>query len=156
MSKYEILSTLLSLLAIFVSTVSLARTRNLAREQLELEKVTAELSRLQIENIEQEKADKTRPKFSVTLSKLGKSYYFYITNTGQGTAYDVNFELVNCEDSPLTGDALKKLPHPEMRPSSRVKLVAAIHMQSPSKYQAKVTWKDFQHKSHDETYWLTL
>ncbi|WP_220721339.1 hypothetical protein [Agarivorans litoreus] len=156
MSKYEIISTLVSLLAIVVSSVSLVRTRKLAKEQLELERVTAELSRLQIEGIEQEKAEKIKPKFNVTLSKLGKSYYFYITNTGQGTAYDVNFELVDCEDSPLTSDVPEKFPHPEMKPNSRVKLIAAIHMQSPLKYQAKVTWKDSEKENHDETFWLTL
>ncbi len=156
MSKYEIISTLVSVLAIIVSTISLVRTRKLAKEQLELERVTAELSRLQIEGIEQEKAEKTKPNFNVTLSKLGKSYYFYITNTGQGTAYNVNFELVDCEDSPLTSDVSEKFPHPEMKLNSRVKLIAAIHMQSPLKYQAKVTWQDAERKNHDEIFWLTL
>jgi hypothetical protein len=42
-SKYEIISTLVSLLAIVVSSVCLIRTRKLAKEQLELERVTAEL-----------------------------------------------------------------------------------------------------------------
>lgn len=156
MSKYEIISTLVSVLAIVVSTISLVRTRKLAQEQLELEKVTAELSKLQIEGIEREKAEKTKPKFNVTLSKLGKNYYFYITNTGQGAAYNVNFELVDCEDSPLVGDLSEKFPHPEMKPNSRVKLIAAIHMQSPLKYQAKVSWHDSEQQVHDETFWLTL
>jgi len=155
-SKYEIISTLVSVLAIIVSTISLVRTRKLAKEQLELEKVTAELSRLQIEGIEQDKAEKTKPKFNVTLSKLGKSYYFYISNTGQGTAYNVNFELVDCEDSPLTSDASEKFPHPEMKSNSRVKLFAAIDMQSPLKYQAKVMWQDAEQENHDEKFWLTL
>jgi hypothetical protein len=155
-SKYEIISTLVSLLAIVVSSVSLIRTRKLAKEQLDLERVTAELSRLQIEGIEQEKVEKNKPKFNVTLSKLGKSYYFYITNTGQGTAYHVDFELVDCHDSPLTSDVSEKFPHPEMKPSSRVKLFAAIHMQSPLKYQAKVTWKNSENEDQVEIFWLTL
>lgn len=156
MSKYEIISTLVSLLAIVVSSVSLVRTRKLAKEQLELERVTAELSKLQIEGIEQEKAEKNKPKFNVTLSKLGKSYCFYIVNTGQGTAYDVDFELVDCQHSPLCSDVSEKFPHPEMKPNSRVKLIAAIDSLSPLKYQAKVMWKDFENESQSEIFWLTL
>jgi len=154
-SEYEIISTAVSLLAIIVSSVSLIRTRKLAKEQLELEKITANLSLLQIEGIEHEKVEKNKPKFNVTLTNLGKSDYFYITNTGQGTAYHVNFELIDCDDSPLTSDASKKLPHPEMKPYTKVKLLAALHMQSPLKYQAKVTWKNSENQDQAETFWVT-
>jgi hypothetical protein len=54
-SKYEIISTLVSLLAIVGSSVYLIRTRKLAKEQLELERATAVFSWLQIKGIEQEK-----------------------------------------------------------------------------------------------------
>ncbi|MDO6775611.1 MULTISPECIES: hypothetical protein [unclassified Shewanella] len=156
MSKYEIISSLVSLLAIVVSSVSLIRTRKLAKEQLELERVTAELSKLQIESIELEKADKIKPKFNVSLTKLGKSYSFYISNTGQGSAFDVRFELVDCENSPLCSDVEEKFPHPEMKPNTRVKLIAAICLGSPLKYQAKITWKDLEKESHEELFWVTV
>ena len=45
----------ISIIAAIISTISLVRTRELAKEQLELEKVTAELSRLQIESITEQK-----------------------------------------------------------------------------------------------------
>jgi hypothetical protein len=102
MSNFETLTLLVSVLAVVISTISLVRTRKLAKEQLELERVTAELSRLQIQNLEEDRESKTKPKFNVTLSKLGQSSFFYISNTGEGTAYEVNFELIDCEDSPLT------------------------------------------------------
>ncbi|MCP4987535.1 MAG: hypothetical protein GY928_16210 [Colwellia sp.] len=156
MSKFEIISTLISLLAIVISSVSLVRTRKLAKEQLELEKVTAELSQLQIENLAEEKANKNKPNFNVTLSKLGKSYYFYISNTGQGSAFNLNFELIDCEDSPLISSELDdKFPHPEMKNNSRIKLVAAIHMGSPRKYQVKLNWEDSDKKQFDETFWVS-
>lgn len=156
MSEYEIISSVVSLLAIIISFVSLARTRKLAKEQLELERITAELSKLQIENIKQQKAEITKPKFNVSLNKLGTSYYFYISNTGQGSAFNVNFELVDCECSPLVSDADEKFPHPEMKPNTRVKLLAAIAMGSPLKYQAKITWKDLENNNHSEIFWVTL
>jgi hypothetical protein len=155
MSGYETLTLLVSIIAVIISSVSLVRTRKLAREQLELERVTAELSRLQIQTLEESRENKTKPKFNVTLSKLGQSSFFYISNTGEGTAYDVNFELVDCDDSPLTGDLPEKFPHPEMKPNSRVKLIAAMHMGSPLKYQVKLSWKDAAGEAQDEIFWVT-
>lgn len=155
MSGYEQLSFLVSVLAVVISTVSLVRTRILAKEQLELERVTAELSKLQIQSLEEDRVRKTKPKFNVTLSKLGKASFFYISNTGEGSAFDVNFELVDCDDSPLTGDFSEKFPHPEMKANSRVKLMAAMHMGSPLKYQVKLSWKDEAGASQDEKFWVT-
>lgn len=157
MSKFEILSLLISTLAAVISCVSLVRTRKLAKEQLELERVTAELSRLQIESIAEEKSDKTKPKFNVNLTKFGKSYNFYISNTGQGSAYNVDLELIDCNDSPLSTHELQDMfPHQEMKPNSRIKLMAAIHMGSPRKYQVKLTWENADGKKYDETFWPTL
>jgi hypothetical protein len=155
MSIFETLTLLVSVLAVIISTISLVRTRQLAKEQLELERVTAELSRLQIQSLEEDRESKTKPKFNVTLSKLGKSSFFYISNTGEGTAYEVNFELVDCEDSPLTSDLSEKFPHPEMKPNSRVKLIAAMHLGSPSKYQVKLSWKNSSGESQSEIFWVT-
>jgi len=126
------------------------------KEQLELEKITAQLSQLQIDKLAEEKANKNKPNFNVTLSKLGKSYYFYISNTGQGTAFDLNFELIDCKDIPLIPSELDdKFPHPEMKNNSRIKLIAAIHMQSPTKYQVKLSWKDSDENQLNEVFWVS-
>ena len=157
MSKFEVLSLIISILAVGISTISLVRTRSLAKEQLELERVTAELSRLQIESITEQKKDKAKPKFNVSLTKLGKSYNFYISNTGQGSAYNVNFELIDCEDSPLfTSELIDIFPYQEMKPSSRIKLLASLHMNSPSKYQSKISWDDENGSKYEEIFWTTL
>lgn len=157
MSKFEVLSLIISIIAAIISTISLVRTRELAKEQLELEKVTAELSRLQIESITEQKTDKTKPKFNVSLTKLGKTYNFYISNTGQGSAYNVNFELIHCEDSPLFASELVDIfPYQEMKPSSRIKLLASLHMNSPSKYQSRILWEDESGNKHEEIFWTTL
>lgn len=155
MSGYEALSLFVSVIAVVISTVSLVRTRELAKEQIELERVTAELSKLQIQALQEDRKSKTKPKFNVTLSKLGKSSFFYISNTGEGAAYDVNFELIDCEDSPLTGDFPEKFPHPEMKTNSRVKLMAAMHMGSPLKYQVKLSWKNESEDQQSEIFWVT-
>ena len=157
MSKFEVLSLIISILAVGISTISLMRTRELAKEQLELERITAELSRLQIESLAEEKINKTKPKFNVSLTKMGKSYSFYISNTGQGSAYNVNFELIDCEDSPLfTSELIDMFPYQEMKPGSRIKLLASLHFNSPSKYQSKLSWEDESSNKNEEIFWTSL
>lgn len=164
MSDFEALSLIISSLAVLISIISLIRTKKLAEEQiklaeeqLELEKFTAELSKLQIENIAVEKANKTKPKFNVSLTKISKSYNFYISNTGQGSAYNVNFELVNCENSPLfTSELLAIFPYQEMKPSSRIKLLASSHMNNPIKYQSKISWEDESGNKYEDIFWTSL
>jgi hypothetical protein len=68
MSKFEILSLLVSTLAAVIACISLVRARKLAKEQLELARVTADLSRLQIESIAEKKSNKIKPKFNVNLT----------------------------------------------------------------------------------------
>lgn len=141
MSSYETLTLLVSLLAVVISTVSLVRSRKLSEEQLKLERITAELSAYQIKEIEERESLKDKPKIAVRLAKLGDSSEFVVANTGQGSAYDIGFELIDCKENPLY-DAQYKLPFPELRPSSTFKLRAAFHMSSPMQYQVKVNWRD--------------
>lgn len=154
MTNFEIISLCISILAVIISTISLIRTRKIAVEQLELEKITANLSKLQIEGLEKENLKKTKPKFKVNITKLGSSYYFYIHNAGEGNAYDVHFELIDCQDSPLTRELEEKFPYKDMKPGTRVKLVAAFHAQSPRKYEVKLTWKEESGNIESETFHL--
>lgn len=156
MTPYELLTLLASVIAVIISAVSLVRTRKLAAEQLELERITAELSRLQIKSLEEQEVLKTKPQLNVAITKIGNSTNFIISNTGKGSAYDVNLELVDCPDNPLiTSDADEKLPSPEMRPNSRIKLLAAMHMSSPLTYQVKLTWRESSGEQQSEIHWVS-
>ena len=96
------------------------------------------------------------PKLHVDLVKLGKNYFFVIANHGQGSAYDLNLELVDCPDSPLIQSQLDSIfSHPELRSESRIKLIAAIHLGSPITYLVRLTWKDSNGKSHTEDHHVT-
>ena len=154
MTEYEILTLLTSLLAIVVSLVSLIRTREITQEQLELERITAELSKDQLKNLEDENKAKNLPKFNVTIQRLGKNSFFYVSNTGEGTAYNLNLELIDCNDNPLY-DVQNKLPFPEMKANSRIKLNASFHLQSHLKYQVKLTWNDKEGVVKYEIFWVT-
>jgi len=152
---YELLTLLASIIAIVISAVSLVRTRKLAAEQLELERITAELSRLQIKSIEEQEHLKTKPQLNVAITKLGSSSHFIVANTGKGSAYKVNLDLIDCQDNPLTSEIHHILPYPEMKQNSRFKLLAAFHMSSPCKYQVKLTWQDSTGEEHSEIHWVS-
>jgi len=154
MSLFETLTLLISVLAIVVSTVSLVRTRKISEEQLKLERITAELSAHQIKEIEEQKSLKNKAGMNVRINKLGDVSEFVIANNGQGSAYDVDFELVDCDDNPLY-DAQYKLPHQVLKPRSVIKLRAAFHMSSDMKYQAKVSWRDEGGAMQDEIFWVS-
>lgn len=157
MNSFELINLAISLLSIIVAAVALVRSRVLAQEQLRLEKITAELSELQIRMIKEQNRDKDKALFNVNLIRKGKSYCFYIHNKGQGSAYNVSFELVDCEDNPLVKHEIEALlPYKELKPNSRITLPAALHYQSPLKYQAKLNWEDKEGNKHDDTFWTSL
>lgn len=161
MTLHELLTLITSIVALAISATSLIRSRKLAEdqsklaaEQLALERITAELSRLQIKNISEQDALRTKPRLNVAITKMSDSSHFVIANTGQGSAFELNLELLDCTDNPII-DAAEKLPYPEMKPSSRVKLLAAMHMGSPSTYQVKLTWKEMSGEQKEEIFWVS-
>ena len=156
MTLVDYLTLSISLISVVIAVTSLVRTRRLAAEQLELERVTAELSAKQIAQIDAEERQRQRPDFRVDLTKLGNDHYFLVANRGDGSAFDLRFELVNCERSPLYDDFVRMFPYAELKAESRVKVPAAIHLGSPGEYTVRLTWKerDGSEKSEDFTVYL--
>lgn len=142
MTTYELITILISFIAVVISTVSLVRTRKVQREQSELQKVTAKLSRKQIEIIEREQAQQNKAKIAVELIRSGNDYRFVISNIGNAKASNIHFDLdQDCEDNPLVqGDYDRKIPIPSLNPGSDIELLAAISMGSDGRYNVLVRW----------------
>lgn len=150
MTRYEILALGISLISAFIAIVSLVRTRK-------LEKIMAELAQKQISQLDDAKRDKTLPKLHVEFSNIGTSYRFHIINRGEGIAYNVNIEMIDCPKSPLLQNDLdEKFPFLALHPGVSINLVAAIHAQSPEKYHARLTWIDSEGREHVEDRHVTL
>ncbi len=81
MTKYEILTLAVSLLAVIVSAVSLFRTRRIAAQQLDLEKITAELSKKQLEKIIESEEDALKASVEVGLHSSGDNNELLILST---------------------------------------------------------------------------
>ncbi len=140
MSAYEILTLLVSLIAVFVSLLSLARTRKLGYQQLELEKKTAALSEKQLEMLEAEEQAKSVAEIDVELEGYGSDYRFLITNIGGSEARDVHFSI-DGEGYPLVASQYaEKIPIPVLSPGKSVELLAPKTMGCASSYETRVHW----------------
>jgi len=142
MTTYEIITIFVSLVAVVLSIISLVRTRKVQKEQIELQKITAELSRKQIQIIEREQAEQNKAKISVELVRFGNDYRFLISNVGYAKASNIHFDLdQDCQDNPLVqGDYETKIPIPSLNPGSSIELLAAISMGSAGRYHVLVRW----------------
>lgn len=154
MTLYEALTLLASLLALVVSTVSLVRGRKLGQVQEDLARITSELARRQIDSLDLATLEKAVPQLGIHITRLSKSSYFIITNTGQGSAFDVDLELIDCSDNPLV-TARDLLPYPELKPRSIVKLLASFHLASPLRYQVKLRWTIESGGRESEVFWVS-
>ena len=142
MSKYEILSILVSILAVVVALVSLARTRKLNEKQVELQKITAELSKKQLELIQESEIALSVAQVDVELEGYGSDYQFIISNVGGAEAKNVDFVL-NGDDSTLIKSEFKrKIPIHALRPGKSVELSASIFKGSPRSFNINVSWEN--------------
>ncbi|QDT10526.1 hypothetical protein [Planctomycetes bacterium K23_9] len=157
MTLTEFLTLAISLVSVIIAVTSLIRTRGIAAEQLKLEAITAKLAERQLSQIEEEAHDRTQAKLHVDLTKLGKNWKFLIANRGEGSAFNLRLELIDCADSPLSqSEVSEKFPYPELKTQSRIKLIAGIHMQSPRTYQVRLTWEDSRDVEHVEDFHVAL
>lgn len=151
MTLYEIGKLIITLGAFMISVISLYRTHR-------LQKVTAELRAKQLQIIEREEKQNAQADIHADLvHEGGADYSFLITNVGSVSAKDVQFELRNCPNSPLvSGDYDHKLPAPILNPRGKIRLIAAIHMGSPSAFTALVSWTDPDGRRRLKEFYLTL
>ena len=141
MTLYEYFILLISVLAIVISAVSLIRTRRIASQQLELERITAELSAKQLQFLEAEETALSKAKIDVELEGYGSDYNLIVTNVGGAVARDVSFSIEG-ESPVLDGEYKEKFPIRELRSGKSVSLCAALSMGSPSQYNVLVHWKN--------------
>jgi hypothetical protein len=156
MTQYEILSVVLACIAIIVSLVVWAGQRKIQRESNDLQRATSELAKKQLEILLREEKGKNTARLSLDLFKDGKTYRFRITNISDVDARDVDIELLvkKPEDSPIiSSEYTEKFPTKKIQPGSSVTLIAALHLGSPTAYNALLKWTNPDgSKSQEETY----
>lgn len=143
MSQYELFATAIACFAVLVSLVAWNGQRKLQREANDLQRATAKLAEKQLEILLRDERGKSTARLSLDLLRDGKTYRFCLTNVGEAEARDAEIELVlqRPGDSPIiASEYAEKFPAKRLMPGSSVTLIAALHLGSPTAYNAILSW----------------
>ena len=123
------IQTLISLLAVIVAFIALYRTSAVQKEQLEMQRVAAELAKKQLEMLAREDASSSTPVIRVDIVPHGNAHHFLLTNIGAGRARNVRFIVAphGRGSSPIMeADYRAKVPIPILDPGASVGIMAAF------------------------------
>jgi len=140
---FEVVTIAIAVIAALISLYTLREQRRLQRESNDLQRATAELAKKQLEVLVREDSEKTKARCKLDLVRDGKGFRFVITNISTVDAMNVGLRLIlsKSSDSPIIeSEGNEKLPAPKIAPGNSVSLIAALHMGSPTAYNAEVFW----------------
>ena len=156
MTKFEIISVVLGCLALIVSLTVWFGQRRMQLEANNLQRATSELAKKHLEILLREEKGMNTARLSLDFFKDGKTYRFRVTNISDVDARDVELKLLlnKPEHSPLiASDYNSKFPVSRLQPGCSVTLIAAIHLGSPTAYNAIISWVNPDgNKIEEETY----
>ncbi|MGM0613708.1 MAG: hypothetical protein ACQESM_09390 [Bacteroidota bacterium] len=145
MSKYEIISSVISLLAVVVSFVALYRSKRNHDQVIELKKVHAKLSERQLAEFDKHDREAGKANLAVEMIKENNMHKFVITNRGKAEAKDIYFGLEEeNEHNPLVGgDYEGKNPFKLLAPGDSYKHLAHIPISvRQSIYSVSLRWNN--------------
>lgn len=173
MSAYETLSLLVSIIAIIGVVVTLVRqskeTARLSKQsdrltqleeaQLRQQRATALLHEKQLEQLLANDPKPASAHVKLELFTAASGYRFRVTNLGPGEARNVSVRMNDeaAEHNPIMEQDYKaKFPALIMAPDSNIEFLANIYLDSPSAYNAIVSWTDPDGVKIDNTAYVTL
>jgi len=142
--------------ALVIAAISLTRTRKVASQQIELERITAELSAKQLEMLQAREAALSKAQIDVDLEGYGSDYNFIISNVGGAEARNVTFKIEGEDDPVVSSEYKDKIPIPSLRPGKSVQLMAALHSGSTFKYKVLVSWQNPDASTEQDEFFLTV
>lgn len=146
----QFITSVIAGIAVLISWISLARTGNLQRQQMQLHTKQAELIDLQLEALRKQALEPTpsaqeKADVRATLESFGDTHRFVITNWGRVPARDVVFLLdpVEGRSTPLVeGDYDEKIPINELAPGGQVPVWAALAFGTGTVFPATWRWRN--------------
>lgn len=144
LSNYEALALIVSCISALIAVLALAGNRKLQKEANDLQRATSKLAEKQLSILESKSKESNGARVKLDLIKEGKGQFkFYLTNISEHDARNVDLSLIldNPSDDPIMKTEYEqKLPVPVLSPGSSVSLIAALHLGSPSAFNALVKW----------------
>lgn len=152
MSNFEILTLLVALLAVVPGLIALVRQSRqrkrmdqLEDAQLRQNRATAALHEKQLEMLVASERSQNGAHVKLELLRNGSSYRFRVSNLGPAAARNVEVKFLT-EDGghnpAVDGDYKAKFPASVLDVGSSIEFLAAIYLDSPSSYNATVSWTD--------------
>lgn len=154
----EVISSLISIVAVIISLVALIRGRKNSQKLIELEEVHAQLSRKQLEEFERVEAENLKAILLVSLDTEGSSGKFIIENKGPAVAKSIYFSLTEDSDhNPLVGgDFEKKTPYPLLNPGERYHFLASFPLSVTQMiYGVDLRWHTENGVQHKKRYMVS-
>ncbi|MFC4259614.1 hypothetical protein ACFOZ5_11290 [Marinobacter lacisalsi] len=145
MTKFEIISSLVSILAVVVSFYSLHRSKRNHDQLVELEKIHAKLSERELAEYEKRDRDALKAVLSVRMVKDRNAQKFIITNQGAAEAKNIYFGLEqDNEHNPLVpNDYEQKTPYRILGPGESYHLLASIPLSvRQNAYFVSLRWEN--------------
>lgn len=144
LSNYEALAIIVSCISALIAVLVLVGNRKLQKEANDLQRATSKLAEKQLSILEKEDKASNGARVKLDLIKESKGQFkFFLTNISEHDARNVSLSLIldNPSDDPIIKSEYKeKLPVPVLSPGSSVSLIAALHLGSPTAYNALVKW----------------
>ena len=159
MSPFELVSVILSGIAVLVSLVVWNGQRRLQREANELQRVTSDLSKKQLQLINEQESAKHQAKLSLDLVRDGKSYRLILSNKSSADALAVDLRPTGTaseESFLIESELAEKFPHKRLRSGEQIRLIAAITLGSPLLSTFHVTWHNANGSTAMEEFTVSL
>lgn len=157
MSQSEMASLGISLISVVIALVSLVRTRKVENEQLELQRITADLSRKQIRQLDEQDQLQNRADLRVRFEPKSQSdWIFVIENRGSGSAFSLKLELLNCTKSPLEGGVSFVQLQGEVKSHDEARIPAHIPLNGDIGYDVRLAWKERGGTERSEDYAVSM
>jgi hypothetical protein len=159
MAQFELLSVILSCIAVLLSAIVWNGQRKLQREANDLQRVTADLSKKQLQLIKEQEQQKYSAKLALSLVQDGRGYKLVLKNKSDVDALAVDLRpLGNTVDNNflIESELQEKLPIKRLRGSEEVRFIAAISMGTPSVSEFHVTWQNSDGSTAVENFSVSL
>jgi len=150
-------SDIIALLALILSTYSMKKTVDFNKQQNEFIETNDKLNKLLLEKESQDFLQQKKADISANFIKIGKhSHRLKIFNKGRNTAKNIRIEFPEGNEILIDGDIKDKFPVPILEQYQSVELIAAVHMQSPSRMTIKLIWDDEAGKDNEKVLTPTI
>lgn len=155
LTSYEIISACVSLLAV-ITAISLFRTRRISMQKIELERITANLSKKQLEMLHAEETERSKAHIDVELTKIDNSYKFVITNIGNSEAKNIHFHLEGNGNPLIPNEYAEKIPVKSLKPRKSVPLIANFTLATSTSFNTYLRWNNPDGSQEKEEYFVSI